>query len=341
MTSPDANTHDTILLAHGSGGRLSRDLVQQEIVPRFGEDSLQGLPDGATLPALVNGMVFTTDSFVVSPLLFPGGNIGHLAIHGTVNDLAVCGAKPRWLSLALIIEEGLPLALLRLILDSVKTAAEDCGVSIVTGDTKVVEKGHADGLFINTSGIGERIAGFDLAPAKVRSGDRVLVSGTLADHGMAVLACRRGIDIQNGPSSDTAPVHRLVQAAAPWAGSIRFMRDPTRGGAAATLNEVTEGHAIDIDLDETAIPFSPGVRAMAEILGIDPMHAASEGRLFAICSAEAAEAVIATWRTLPEGHGAACIGRVATGRGRVIMNTVTGGRRLVDVPRGELLPRIC
>jgi hydrogenase expression/formation protein HypE len=332
----------TIQLGHGGGGLLSRDLIQSEIVSRFGGGALKGLPDGATLPAPASqALVFTTDSFVVQPLEFPGGNIGDLAVHGTVNDLAVCGAIPRWLSLALILEEGLPLATLRRVLDSVKRAAGDCGVEVVTGDTKVVARGQCDGLYVNTAGIGEKMDEFDLGVGRVEPGDHILVSGPVGDHGMAVLAAREGIRITHGVASDTGPIHRLVQAIRPLAAQVRFMRDPTRGGLAAVLNEVVETRETGILLNEMDIPFSAGAKAAAELLGVDLLQVASEGRMILICAASASEAVLAAWRGLPEGCGATRMGVVTDKKGRVVLETITGGRRLVDVPRGELLPRIC
>lgn len=321
---------------------MSRALIQQEIVPRFGDGALKGLPDGATLPIPAGlAMVFTTDSFVVQPLEFPGGNIGDLAVHGTVNDLAVCGARPRWLSLALILEEGLPLTTLRRVLDSVKKAADDCGVAVVTGDTKVVARGQCDGMYVNTAGIGELIEGFDLGAGRVAAGDHILVSGPLGDHGMAVLAVREGIRITHGVTSDTGPVHRLVEAVRGLAAGVKFMRDPTRGGLAAVLNEVVEGRGRGILVRETELPYSVGAKATAEMLGLDLLQVASEGRLVMICSASVSGEVLNTWRALPEGAGAVRIGEVTDSKGRVILETITGGRRLVDVPRGELLPRIC
>ena len=332
----------TIQLGHGGGGLMSRELIQSEIVTRFGGGALKGLPDGATLPMPVGrSLVFTTDSFVVHPLEFPGGNIGDLAVHGTVNDLAVCGAVPRWLSLALIMEEGLPLTTLRRVLDSVKRAADDCGVAVVTGDTKVVARGQCDGLYINTSGIGEKMDEFDLGAGRVSQGDHILVSGSVGDHGMAVLAAREGIRITHGVMSDTGPVHRLVQASRPFARDVKWMRDPTRGGLASVLNEVVEDQAVGIMLDEAAIPFSAGAKGVAEMLGVDLLQVASEGRMIMIVAASASEAVLSAWRSLPEGRDAARIGVVTDRKGRVILETLTGGHRLVDVPRGELLPRIC
>lgn len=330
-----------IQLAHGGGGYLTRELIDTMIVPRFGDGPLRGLPDGATLASPGERLVFTTDSFVVQPLEFPGGCIGDLAVHGTVNDLAVCGGEPRWLSLALIIEEGLPFAVLGRILDAVRAAADDCGVTVATGDTKVVARGQGDGLYINTAGIGRALPEFTLGTEQIREGDCVLVSGTLADHGMAVLAARQSIDFVNGPKSDTGPVHRLVSAVRDLGASVRFMRDPTRGGAAAVLNEMVGGRGFGILLKERELPLAPATRAVSEMLGIDPLHAASEGRAILVCAPEAAGEILRRWRSLPEGAGAVCLGTVTHDKGRVVLETLAGGRRLVDVPRGELLPRIC
>ncbi len=334
-------SQELVQLGHGGGGRLSRALVEEEILPRFGDGPLRGLPDGASLKLEGVDLVFTTDSYVVRPSEFPGGNIGHLAVHGTVNDLAVSGAKPLWLSLGMILEEGLELALLRRVLDAVRDAAAECGVLVVTGDTKVVARGQADGLYLNTAGIGIAHPGYELDPASVRPGDVVLSSGCLGDHGVAVMAAREGIAITSDLRSDTAPVHRLVEAALPHAASVRFMRDPTRGGLAAVLGEIAESGAAGFLLDEEALPFSPGARAIAEMLGLDLMHVASEGRMLLICAEEAAEPILAAWRSLPEGEGAARLGHATEEKGRVVLETAIGGRRLVDVPQGELLPRIC
>jgi hydrogenase expression/formation protein HypE len=278
---------------------------------------------------------------VVRPLQFPGGNIGDLAVYGTVNDLAVSGAEPLWLSLALIVEEGLPLATLRMVLDAVKAAADRCGVQIATGDTKVVPRGQCDGLYVNTAGIGRRLDGFDTSPDRIHAGDVVIVSGTLGDHGMAVLACRENIEIENGPVSDSGPVHRLVKAAQPWGAGVRFMRDPTRGGLAAVLNEIVEGRWVGIQIDETALPFSTGTRAVAEMLGMDLLNVASEGRVLAVCDPAVAEPVLDAWRGLGEGQGSCAVGTVTGRSGHVSLRTVIGGSRLVHLPHGELLPRIC
>ena len=336
MTNPE-----TIQVSHGGGGVRSRKLIRDEIVSRFGAGPLQGLPDAARVPLGAGELIFTTDSYVVQPVEFSGGNIGSLAVHGTVNDLSVCGGRPRWLSLALILEEGLPLALLRRILDSTQAAAAVCCVQIVTGDTKVVARGQCDQMYINTAGIGEPIPGFNLGTATVRPGDAVLVSGTLGDHGMAVLSARGGIDIRNGPVSDSAPVHRLVAAVAPAADRVRFMRDPTRGGVAAVTNEIVEGQSVGIQLQESALPFAPGTRAAAEMLGLDLLDVACEGRVLLVCAGDAAAAVLEAWRQLPEGRAAAQIGEITSRAGQVVLATRMGGRRLVDVPQGEVLPRIC
>jgi hydrogenase expression/formation protein HypE len=331
-----------ILLGHGGGGRLSRELVDRHIAPRFGGGPLEGFPDAARLVIGGASLVFTTDSFVVSPRRFPGGDIGDLAVHGTVNDIAVSGGRPLWLSLALICEEGLPLAELDAILDSVARAVRRCGVGVATGDTKVVAKGQCDGLYVNTAGLGEALPGFDLGPARLRAGDVVIASGDLGDHGMAVMAARAGMDLGGRLVSDTGPVHELVLAIGELAPEVRFMRDPTRGGVAATLNEMLGGRAdVGVLLRERDLPFSGGARAVAEVLGVDLLHVASEGRALLVCAPEAAPEILARWRGLPEGKGARAIGVVTGDRGRVVLETAIGGRRLVDVPQGELLPRIC
>jgi hydrogenase expression/formation protein HypE len=333
---------EVIQLAHGGGGRLSRDFLRDEILPRFGGPALRDLADAATIDPASGPLAFTTDSFVVQPLEFPGGDIGALAVHGTVNDLAVSGARPRWLSLGLVIEEGLPLARLRAVLDSVRDAAAACGVRIVTGDTKVVRRGQCDGLYINTAGIGERWPGLDPAPGRIRPGDAVLLSGPIGDHGMAVMAARERIPVRPAPRSDCGPVHGLVESLLPWAGGVRFLRDPTRGGLAAVLNEVVDGAPYSVELDEAALPYSTSTRAAAEILGIDLLHVACEGRVVGIVAPDGADGILAAWRARPDGRAAAVIGRVTDATpGRLVLETAVGGRRLVDFPRGELLPRIC
>jgi hydrogenase expression/formation protein HypE len=332
---------DKIQIAHGGGGRLSSQLIDEEIVSRFGQGPLKGLPDAATLPAINGKIVYSTDSYVVHPIEFPGGNIGNLAVHGTVNDISVGGGKPLWLSLAMILEEGLEISQLRKILDTIKASAEECGVKVVTGDTKVVAKGQCDKIFINTSGIGEAIKSFNLDKSRIKPGDNIIVSGTIGDHGMAILTAREGIDIENGPTSDTASVHRLVQAAAEFGADVKFMRDPTRGGVATVLNEIVEDKDFGILLEDGKIPLSASTNSISEMLGIEPMNLACEGRMLLVCSQNTTDKILKEWKKLPEGKGAAVIGTVTEDEGRVVMKTVTGGTRLVDVPLGELLPRIC
>ena len=333
---------ERILLGHGGGGKLSRNLIDNEIVTRFAADGpLQGLPDGASLQVGSENLVFSTDSFVVSPLEFPGGDIGKLAVHGTVNDVSVSGALPKWLSLALIIEEGLEISVLQRILDSVKEAADEIGVQVVTGDTKVVARGQCDRLFINTAGIGRKIENLNLGINRIQQGDVVITSGTLGDHGMAIMAAREKLTLNNDLKSDTGSVHRLVAAAANWPESIKFMRDPTRGGIASVLGEIVEDRSFGIVLKEEKIPYNPDARAVAEVLGIDLMHVACEGRMLLISSPENAGNILEAWKALPEGKGAAIIGEVTDDNSRVILETQIGGRRMVDIPQGELLPRIC
>jgi len=258
-----------------------------------------------------------------------------------VNDLAVAGAVPRHLSLAFIIEEGFPMTDFRTILDSIRAAADRCGISIVTGDTKVVASGQCDGIYMNTAGIGTMIPGLDLRPSRIAAGDVVLVSGTLAEHGLAVMCARSGIDIKQGPKSDSAPVNKLVESIADLGGELRFMRDPTRGGLSSVLNEIMENRDTGILLREADLPLSPSCRSASEMLGLDPLHVASEGRVVAICSFAVAEEVLSRWHAQPEGAGAARVGEVVEQQAPVIIETATGGRRLVDLPKGTLLPRIC
>lgn len=333
----------TIQLAHGGGGRLSRDLIEEMIVSRFGSGPLLGLPDGATLPRPENDIVFTTDSYVVQPHFFPGGDIGSMAVHGTVNDLAVSGAEPLWLSLALILEEGLPFETLASILDSIQQAATVCNVQIVTGDTKVVARGQADGIYINTAGIGRRIPEFQLFPDRIQEGDAIIVSGTVGDHGMAVMAARHNLNLENPPQSDSAPVHHLITAlaAAGIADAVHLMRDPTRGGLATVLNEWAETAGCGIKIKESALPFNRRSSAAAELLGIDLLYVACEGRVIAACTPAQADAILSVWRDLPGGENSACIGIVTGKTCRVGLETCTGAVRLIDVPQGELLPRIC
>ncbi|HJO95179.1 MAG TPA: hydrogenase expression/formation protein HypE [Victivallales bacterium] len=332
---------DKIQIAHGSGGKLSSQLIDSEIVSRFGEGPLKGLPDAAMLEGFKNNIIFSTDSYVVHPIEFPGGNIGNLAVHGTVNDVSVAGGKPKWLSLGVILEEGLSVKTFQKILDTIKLSAKECGVKIVTGDTKVVAKGQCDGIYINTAGIGEAIEGFNLDKNLIKENDCIIVSGNIGDHGMAVLSAREGINIENGPLSDTGSVHRLVQNIQPYAKNIKFMRDPTRGGIASVLNEIVSNTEIGAILDSQKIPVAPGTNSISEILGIDILSVACEGRMLLICSESVSKDILNEWHKFPEGKNAAVIGKINSDKGRVTLSTVTGGTRLVDVPMGELLPRIC
>ena len=332
------------MLAHGGGGRLTAELIRAEILPRFGEGPLAGLPDAATLPEPVGTgrWLLTTDGYVVQPREFPGGNIGSLAVYGTVNDLAVCGGRARWLALALIIEEGLDRRELARVLDSVRTAADRVGVVVATGDTKVVPRGQCDGLYVVTTGLGTAWPEFDLRPDRIEPGDQIVVSGTIGDHGIAVLAARERLAQSLELVSDSAPVLELVEAIRPWAAGVKWMRDPTRGGVAATLNELVSGRPWGVLLHEHHLPCSPAARALAELLGLDLLHVACEGRIVAVCSPSVCDRVVTTWRQFLSGAHAAVVGTVTTEfAGMVAMDTAVGGRRLVDMPLGELLPRIC
>lgn len=330
---------EIITLDYGSGGKKTSRLIEQYIVPAFDNSALSELGDGALLPG-ADELAFSTDSFVVSPLFFPGGDIGKLAVCGTVNDVAMCGAEPKFLSCALILEEGLPVETLERVLQSMRRAASDAGVQIVTGDTKVVEKGRGDGLYINTSGLGfrkYRLPGL----AAVRPGDAVLVSGTVGDHGTAVMLARSGM-MDGELRSDCAALNRLTAGMLSSGAGIRILRDPTRGGLATTLNEFTEGRSFGIELEESTVPVRPEVRAACDMLGLDPLYCANEGKLICICASEDAEALLETMRAFPEGRDAALIGLVTDdARGRVSLRTGLGGRRILQKLAGAQLPRIC
>jgi hydrogenase expression/formation protein HypE len=334
--------HDTVQLAHGAGGRLSADLMEKLIMPRFRCDELEALGDQAVLDLPPGRLAFSTDTFVVSPIFFPGGDIGDLAINGTVNDVAMSGAKVEALSVALVLEEGLPMAVLHRILCSMEQAAATAGVRIVTGDTKVVDKGSCDRIFINTSGVGVIPKGLELSPRHIRPGDVVLVSGSLADHGMAVLTTREQLSFQSEISSDTAALNGLIGAILQASGHLRTMRDPTRGGVATTLNEFATTANVGIKLADDAIPVRPAVRGACEVLGIDPLYVANEGKLIAVVPAAEAEAALAAMRAHSLGREAAVIGEVVADHpGLVSLRTSLGVERIVDMPIGEQLPRIC
>jgi hydrogenase expression/formation protein HypE len=331
-----------IVLGHGSGGRLSAELLHDAFLPFFSNPLLDSLEDQATFEIAGARFAFTTDSFVVQPLFFPGGDIGSLAVHGTVNDLAVGGARPLFLSAAFILEEGFPTADLRRITASMAQAASTAGVSIVTGDTKVVEKGKADGIFINTTGIGIVPENVRLSAGDARPGDRVILSGPVGDHGIAILSSRAGIEFETEVASDSAPLHQLCKTMLDAASGIRVMRDPTRGGLSAALNEIAARSQVAIQIDETAIPIRDEVRGACELFGLDPLYVANEGKLVAIVAPESAAAVLSAMRAHPRGRDAAIIGTVGSGHaGLVTMRTAFGSTRIVDLLAGDQLPRIC
>lgn len=328
---------DIITLDYGSGGKKTAALIDEIIIPELGNNTLNALGDGAILDGQ---LAFSTDSFVVDPLFFPGGDIGKLCVCGTVNDLAMCGAEPKYLSLALIIEEGLPTESLRRIVASIKAAAEAAGVAVVTGDTKVVERGRGDGVYITTSGIGVvRYPG--LGPERMRPGDAVLISGTAGDHGAAVMLARDAL-MEGEIRSDCAALNGLVRAVLESGAEVRVLRDPTRGGVATTLCEFAESAALGIELDEAAIPVRRDVSAACALLGLDPLYCANEGKMLAVVAAKDEERALAAMRSVPEGKNAAIIGRVISERpGKVVLRTAMGGGRILQKLAGAQLPRIC
>ena len=329
-----------ISLAHGSGGKLTRDLIENTLVPRLNNPALAHLADAADLQFDGDRLLFTTDSFVIRPLEFPGGDIGKLAVCGTVNDLAVSGARPLWLSCGLIIEEAFPMDRLERIIDSLAQAAAEAGVSVVCGDTKVVESGSADGLFINTAGIG--IPMDDFSPSAIQPGDKVLVSGTIGDHEAAVFRAREELGRNLPLDSDCASLHDLVATMIGAAGSIRVMRDPTRGGVGAVLNELAAGTACSISVEEDALPIKREVLGMCELVGFDPIYLANEGKLVCIVGADEADVLLAAMRAHPLGEAAAIIGDVTADRHeRIYLRTAFGGSRVISLPTGVQLPRIC
>jgi hydrogenase expression/formation protein HypE len=333
---------EEILLGHGSGGKLTSQLVEKVFLPAFRNPLLEALDDQAIFSINGSRLAFTTDSYVVTPIFFPGGDIGELAVNGTINDLAMGGARPLFLSLAFILEEGLPMDELRRVVDSASRAAEESGVRIVTGDTKVVGRGSGDKVFVNTSGIGLVPPSIDLSSRHVRAGDAVLLSGPIGDHGIAILSCREGLGFEGGIESDTAPLHGLVEAMLAAFPGIHAMRDPTRGGVAATLVEIATRQAVGIEVDERRIPVRDGVRGACEILGLDPLLVANEGKLIAFVPGEAADRVLAAMRRQPLGLESVMIGRVTEDHpGIVLLRTPIGGDRILDLPFGEALPRIC
>jgi hydrogenase expression/formation protein HypE len=331
-----------IVLAHGSGGKLSQQLIHQVVLPQFGNELLEPLHDGAIFSLGGARLAFSTDSFVVSPIFFPGGDIGRLAVNGTVNDIAMCGARPLYLSAGFILEEGTAMEDFWKVVSSMREAATEAGVSLVTGDTKVVDRGKADKIFINTSGIGLVPEGVNIHPGRARAGDKVIVSGQIAVHGMAIMSVREGLEFETQIASDTAPLNDLVNTILATTPDIHVFRDPTRGGITSALSEIAQAARVGIRLNEASIPISEEVKGACEILGLDPLYVANEGKLLAIVPAEAASAVLATIRAHQLGAEAAIIGEVTDDHpGFVSMKTRVGGTRVVDMLSGEQLPRIC
>lgn len=332
-----------VVLGHGGGGALSQDLVDHLFVPAFGNPSLLPLGDASLVDVPAGRLALSTDSFVVRPLFFPGGSIGELAVNGTVNDLAMGGAVPRYLTAGFIIEEGLEMAVLGAVVQRMAAAARGAGVQIVAGDTKVVERGHGDGLYINTAGVGLVPDGVPrIGPDQARPGDRVILSGTIGDHGIAVMSVREGLEFETVVASDCAPLAALTQGIVDARGHVHVLRDPTRGGLAATLNEIARQSKVSVHVDDAAVPVHPHVRSACELLGLDPWHVANEGKLVAVVAPDAADEVVAALRAHPAGRHAVVIGEVRPDRpGLVTTRTALGATRVVPLPLGELLPRIC
>jgi hydrogenase expression/formation protein HypE len=330
---------DRILLGHGSGGKLMHDLIHRYFSPAFG---IQGAGDSAIVSVPSQRLAYTTDSYVVTPLFFPGGNIGDLAVNGTVNDLAVSGAEPLFLSTGFVIEEGFPLSDLKTIIESMAAAAANAGVKIVAGDTKVVNRGKADGIFINTSGIGALLDGREISASKIKKGDAIIVSNELAAHGVSIIAERNGITFDPLIISDTRPLNSLVRAMYEAAEAIHFMRDPTRGGLATTLKEAALESGLCMRIREQALPIPPGVKGACSLLGLDPLYVANEGVLIALVDQSVAETVVSAMRRHEHGRSATIIGEVAEApAGMVLVETSIGGNRIIDMLQGEQLPRIC
>ncbi len=338
---------DKVLLGHGSGGTMMKRIIDEVFFEAYAGDELRRGDDAAVLPGLAEGerLAFSTDSFVVSPHFFPGGDIGRLAICGTVNDIATSGARPLYLSCGFILEEGYPIEDLRRICASMAEAAREAGVALVTGDTKVVNRGHGDGVFINTSGVGVIPAGVDLGGAKCQPGDAVLVSGTLGDHGITIMSCRESLSFTADVKSDAAPLNHLIADVLAAAPDVRCFRDPTRGGLASTLNELADQSQVDFLVDEESIPVRDAVRGACDMLGYDPLQVANEGKMVCVVPAAQAEAALAAMHGSSYGADAAIIGEIAEARAdrgpKVYIRNAFGGRRILDMLVGEQLPRIC
>jgi hydrogenase expression/formation protein HypE len=331
-----------IVLAHGSGGKLSQQLIQKMVLPSFRNELLEPLHDGAVFSLNGSRLAFSTDSYVVSPIFFPGGDIGMLAVHGTVNDLAMCGARPLYLSAAFILEEGTPMQDFWQVMQSMRQASAAAGVTLVTGDTKVVDRGKADKIFINTSGLGVVPEGVNIHPARAQTGDKIIVSGSIAVHGIAIMSVREGLEFETEIASDTAPLNGLVDAMLAVSKDVHVLRDPTRGGVTSALSEIAQTARVGMLLDEARIPIDEEVKGACEILGLDPLYVANEGKLLAIVPPEASARVLAAMRSHPLGQKAAVIGEITGDHpGFVLMKTRIGGTRVVEMLSGEQLPRIC
>jgi hydrogenase expression/formation protein HypE len=336
------NQYPVITMAHGSGGMLSHQLIDKMFRPLFDNPLLDEGHDGAVIESASGRIAFTTDSFVVNPIFFPGGNIGDLAVNGTVNDLACCGARPKYLSVGMILEDGLPVEDLWKICLSMQDAASKAGVDIVTGDTKVVEKGHGDKIYINTSGIGVIPEGVNINPSRTREGDVIIINGQIGDHGVAILSAREGLGFETRITSDTAALNGLVEQILKETIKISVLRDPTRGGVATTLNEISTSAGAGIVLKENSLPVSPEVRGACEVLGLDPLYIANEGKILVIVPADLAGNVLNTMKQHPAGADSAIIGRVTSEHpGIVRMITSIGSSRVIDMLTGDQLPRIC
>jgi hydrogenase expression/formation protein HypE len=331
-----------IVLAHGSGGKLSQRLIESVVLPQFRNALLEPLHDGALFSVGAERLAFSTDSYVVSPIFFPGGDIGKLAVHGTVNDLAMCGARPLHLSVGFILEEGLPMEDFTRIVRSMREAADEAGVTLVTGDTKVVDRGKADKIFINTAGIGVVPPGRDIGPKRARPGDKIILSGEIATHGIAIMSVRESLEFESEIASDSAPLNGLVEAIFATGKEVHVLRDPTRGGITSALSEITQSAGTGMLLEEARIPISEEVKGACEMLGLDPLYVANEGKLLVIVPADGADAVLGAMKAHPLGRNAAVIGDVIADHPRfVLMKTRIGGTRVVEMLSGEQLPRIC
>ncbi len=338
---------DKVLLGHGSGGTMMKRIIDEVFFDAYAGEELRRGDDAAVLPSPASGerLAFSTDSFVVSPHFFPGGDIGRLAVCGTVNDIATSGARPLYLSCGFILEEGYPISDLRRICASMAEAAQEAGVRLVTGDTKVVNRGHGDGVFINTSGVGAVPQGVNLSGANCQAGDKVLVSGTLGDHGITIMSCRESLSFTANVKSDAAPLNHLIADVLAAAPATRCFRDPTRGGIASTLNELAEQSQIDFEIDEESVPVRDAVRGACDMLGYDPLQVANEGKMVCVVPADQAEAALSAMQASPYGADAAIIGDVSPARAdrgpKVYIRNAFGGRRILDMLVGEQLPRIC